>query len=426
MHITRRQARRYLLAYQGLWPPDEFQDKAGILAYIRRVGCIQFDPLNIVGHNHELALQARVEGFRPEMLRELLYEDRKLLDGWDKNMSIYCVEDWPYFQRWRDATRRSSSKSAEMVQSVLAQVRAAFEERGPLSSLDLEMDELVDGDWDRAPSRLARAALESLYSWGELVVHHRVHTRKVYDFTHRCLPEELLQAPDPNITEEQYHDWYVLRRIGSIGLLWNRSGEAWLGMYAIKSQERKAALRRLLDRGEIGETQVEGIQEPFYFRIQDKSTLDRALEMSEPPPQAVVMAPLDNLLWDRRMLQQLFDFEYRWEVYVPADKRRFGYYVLPVIYGDRFIARFEPGQVKKRGVLTIKNWWWEPGITLSEPMKFDLVQCFRRFLDYLGANHLEVDRQAQERASLQWLESSLSQASALPTPGAIPGSTPAR
>lgn len=102
MHLTKTEARRFLLDYQGLWPPDAFRGKPGILDYIRRVGCIQFDPLNIVGHNSELVLQERVEGVRPAMLKELLYDERKLLDGWDKMMSTYDVEDWPYFRRWRE------------------------------------------------------------------------------------------------------------------------------------------------------------------------------------------------------------------------------------------------------------------------------------------------------------------------------------
>ena len=95
--LTKQQARRFILAHQGLWPPYQFEGKAGILDFISHVGCIQFDPLDIVGHNPELVLQARVSGFRSAMLQELLYEDRKLLDGWDKMMAIYCTQDWPYF-----------------------------------------------------------------------------------------------------------------------------------------------------------------------------------------------------------------------------------------------------------------------------------------------------------------------------------------
>ncbi|HLE14882.1 MAG TPA: crosslink repair DNA glycosylase YcaQ family protein [Anaerolineales bacterium] len=401
MQITRKQARRFLLGHQGLQPPHQYLGKPGILEYIRRVGCIQYDPLNIVGHNPELVLQSRVAGFRPDMLKELLYEDRLLLDGWDKQMSIYCLADWPYLRRWREAARGSSHRSAEAVRAILPEVRAAIEARGPLSSLDLEMGELVDWDW--AQSRLARAALESMYFWGELVIHHRVHTRKVYDFARRWLPGELLDAPDPNQTEEQYQDWYVRRRIGSVGLLWSRSGEAWLGMHQIKSQERKAGLERLVTQGELSQAHVEGIKEPFYFRCSDRPRLERTLEMDGQPPQAAVLAPLDNLLWDRRMLKEMFGFDYRWEVYTPPEKRRYGYYVLPVLYGDRFIARFEPGNEKKRGVLAIKNWWWEPGITPSEQMKADLVVCFRRFTRYLGVERLEISLQDQAQGGMEWL-----------------------
>jgi uncharacterized protein YcaQ len=400
MHLTKERARRFLLSYQGLGAQFDFRGKPGILAFLRRVGCIQFDPLNIVGHNSDLVLQARVANYQPEMLRELLYQDRQLIDGWDKMMSIYPVEDWPYFQRWREAVRGGNGKSAQAVRAVLEQVRAAITERGPLSSLDLEMGEVVDWDW--AQSRLARAALESLYFWGELVIHHKVHTRKYYDFAHRLLPEALLQAPDPNDSEEAYQDWYVRRRIGSVGLLWNRSGEAWL-ISSIKARERRAALERLLAQGKIVRASVAGIAEPFYFRSQDQAWLEHSLEMDNLPPRAVIMAPLDNLLWDRRLLKEMFDFDYRWEVYVPAEKRRYGYYVLPILYGDRFIARFEPGKAQERDMLAIKNWWWEAGVAPSEAMKRDLVDCFQRFLGSLGVDRLEVDRRAQEQAGLDWL-----------------------
>lgn len=407
MQISKNQARRFLLAYQGLTSPYEYQGKSGVLNYIDRVGCIQFDPLNIVGHNSELVLQARVAGFLPEMLQDLLYEGRKLLDGLDKNMSIYRVKDWPYFERLRERARRKLGKSTEAVRSVLPKVREAIKHRGPLSSLDLKFDEMVEWDWSE--SRLARAALESMYLWGELVIHHRVHTRKMYDFAHRCLPEELLLTPDPNETIEQYHDWHVHRRIGSVGMLWDRSGEAWLGIHSnhnkssIASKERKAALERLVDQSAILQVEVKGIREPFYLRSQDLPLFDQVLAKGASPPRAIVTAPLDNLLWDRRMIKKIFNFDYKWEVYVPKAKRRYGYYVLPILYGDRFVARYEPGHDKKRGLLSIKNWWWEAEVNPSEQMKNDIVLCFNRFLQYLGANRLEVDHQPLEKANLDWL-----------------------
>lgn len=402
--ITKKQARRYLLAHQGLWPPYKLKGKTGVLEYIHRVGCIQFDPLNIVGRNPELVLQARVSGFQPVMLQELLYKDRKLLDGWDKNMSIYSMEDWPYFHRRREAAKRNPGRSPEPVRSILPQVRQALEESGPLSSLDLDFNQTVDWSW--APTRLARAALESMYWRGELVVHNKVNTRKVYDFASRHLAEDLLSASDPNMTEEQFHDWYVHRRIGGVGLLWDKSGDAWLGMPGIKSKERKSAISRLLNKGRLVEVGVDGVKLPLYMRSEDEMLLNQTLDSRTPLSRASIIAPLDNLLWDRRFVEALFDFTYIWEVYKPAAERHYGYYVLPILYGDRFVARFEPGQDKMNGTLIIKKWWWEPGVRQSQRMHNHLVQCFSQFLNYLGANNLRIENTAIEKASLDWLVSS--------------------
>jgi uncharacterized protein YcaQ len=402
VELTKEQARRFILAHQGLWPPHELKGKGDVLGFVRRVGCIQFDPLNIVGRNPELVLQARVSDFEPAMLEELLYADRKLLDGWDKNMSIYCVEDWPCFRRRREGARRRPGRSPEAVASVLPQVRQEIEARGPLSSIDLDFGRTVDWSW--APTRLARAALESMYWWGELVIHHKVNTRKVYDLTTRHIPDELLSAPDPNETEEQYLDWYALRRVGSVGLLWDKAGGAWLGS-GIKSGERKAALARLLERGEVIEVRVEGMELPLYMRSGDRATLDYALASDGAVPRATILAPLDNLLWDRRFVEALFDFYYVWEVYKPVAERQYGYYVLPILYGDRFVARFEPGRDKKSGALLIKNWWWEDGVAPSEEMWSELLRCFERFLRILGTDDLRMDGRLAEQGGLDWLVS---------------------
>ena len=400
--LTNQQARRFLLAHQGLWPPHRLEGQTGVIDYVRRVGCIQFDPLNVVGNNPELVLQARVADFRPSMLQELLYETRDLVDGWDKNAAIYPVEDWPFFQRRREAARRNRGRSREAVNAALPQVRRAVEERGPLSSIDLDLERTVDWSW--GPTQVARAALESMYNWGELTIHHRVHTRKVYDFARRHIPEEILSAPVPNQSEEAYHDWYVLRRVGSIGLIWNRARGAWLGMGSIKSRKRTDALARLLDQGRVVRVRVEGMDPPFYLRSEDEERLKKVLEGVSPPAQAAVIAPLDNLLWDRRLVEELFGFSYVWEVYKPAAERLYGYYVLPILYGDQFVARFEPERDADSAALIIRNWWWEPDVTPSEPMKRALRDCFRRFLGYLGVERLALDDRVMRRAELAWLD----------------------
>jgi len=401
--ITKQQARRFMLAHQNLWPPRGLRGKSGVLEHIRRVRCLQFDPLNIVGRNPELVLQARVGDFQPSMLDELLYQDRKLLDGWDKMRSIIPVEDWPYFRRRREGAKNHRGRSRDEVDAIVPKVRQELEVRGPLSSIDLDFGQTVDWSW--APTRLARAALESMCNWGELIVHHKVNTRKVYGFAHELIPQEIWSAPDANETIEQYHDWYVHRRLGSVGLVQEGGGAAgaWLGLPGIKSKERAVIIERLLQRGQLLQVDVEGLAQPCYVRCQDVATLDGVLCDDDLPLHASIIAPLDNLIWDRRFIEALFDFSYVWEVYKPVAQREYGYYVLPVLYGDRFVARFEPGRGRVREALTIQNWWWEREVTPSPEMQAALIDCFRQFTTYLGQDRLWVDDGAIAQAGLGWL-----------------------
>jgi uncharacterized protein YcaQ len=401
--VTNEQARNFLLAHHGLITSNRFEGKAGILAYVERVGCLQFDPLNVVGYNQELVLQSRIPGFHSRMLQELLYEDRMLVDGWDKNMSIYRREDWPYFSRLREAAALRLAAMPhvnEIVPHVMEKVMA----NGPLSSSGLDYNEVVDWAW--APTRLSRAVLESMYFTGDLIVHHKDRTRKVYDLAYRHFPAELLQAADPNETEEAYWEWYVLRRMGAIGFVWNSSGDAWLGISGMKSKERTNAIYELQNKGKVLPIEVEGIQKQLYMRAEDLPLLMEVMRKDYSfPPRAFVLAPLDNLIWDRRLIKEVFDFDYRWEVYKPLSERQFGYYVLPVMCGNRFVARFEPGLDKKKRELIIKNWWWEPGMTRSAQMDELLSEGFRQFMNFTGVNSVRLEEaiHAEQLPDLDWL-----------------------
>lgn len=382
MRITKAQARRFLLMYHGLWTKPAFKGKEGILMYFRRVGCVQFDPLNIVGFNHELVLQSRIKGFKPEMLTDLLYKDRRLMDGWDKNMAIYPVEDWPYLQRVRQNHTQWFNDRTE-IKEACQKVLDEIERRGPLSSDDLSEKQQVNWFW--APTTLARAALESLFYSGQLVIHHKKRTRRFYDLPQRCLPKEICTMPDPFASLEAYYEWYVLRRVSGIGLLWNKAGDGWLGISGLKSQERNRAFASLLEKGLLTEVMVEGISAPLYFNSTYTDLMEEAIKDDKPSRKAFALAPLDNLIWDRRLINDMFGFEYRWEVYKPQDQRQYGYYVLPVLYGDRFVARFEPVR-DKDGNLVIKNWWWEPRVKISQGMKTAVHRCLEDFRGFLGAD----------------------------------------
>lgn len=396
IRLSAREARHFLLHRHGLLPPARIRGKAGILRHVRKVGCIQFDPLDVVGRNQDLVLQSRVAGYRPQMLESLLYEDRALIDGWDKNMAIWPVEDWPYFARYRAEQRQNLRGDPEgRMHAILPAVREAIARQGPLSSLHLDFDEKVDWWW--APTKLSRAALESMYLWGELVVHHKEHGRKLYAFAQDHLPAALLEAPDPVASEEAWIEWNVLRRVGSIGLLWNRGSDAWLGISGMKAGPRTAAFEKLTACGSLLPVLVEGI-EPLLYMLQSDLPDLAAVQGGKrrPGAEASFLAPLDNLLWDRNLIRDLFGFEYRWEVYKPQAERAFGWYVLPVLYGDRFVARLEPGRDKKRRRLIVKNWWWAPDVRVTSAMRQAVTEALARFAEYLDCVDIQLEGNASE------------------------------
>ena len=422
MTLSKEDARRFMLAHQRLWPPRHLGGKVGIMTFIRHVGCIQFDPINRVGRNPDLVLQSRVAGYRPNMLEELLYTERQLLDGFDKVASIYPNSDWPHFTRHREAVRkRYSNMPMRIPPPIVEELRKkgppmeiapviieAIRERGPLSSLDLKQQGRIEWHWGQ-PTTIARALLETLYAMGELVVHHRVGTRRSFELAERALSAEFYSAPDPHRNDEAYQDWHALRRVGGLGLANPGSGEHWLGILGTKSAGRRAALARLVERGELVAVAVDSVpNRTFFIRSANLPTLEAAQTGKPPQAGAAIIGALDNLMWDRNMLRWIFDFDYVWEVYKPAAKRKYGYYVLPVIYGDRFVARFDPAWDEKRRQLTISNWWWEEGVQPDEAMGKKLVACFQEFMDYLGAEQIALGKEVAGEKSLRWVQELLS------------------
>ncbi len=162
---------------QGLIGRYKFNGKKGVCEYISQAGCIQFDPIDICGKNAELVLQSRVQGFSKDMLYQLLYKDRKLIDYFDKNMAIFSVEDWKYFSRTREEYR-NFGRSREEINSVGSQVINAVKEKKYVCSRDIDLPQTVDWSWN--PTRLSRAVLETLYFGGELILHHKKGTMKYY------------------------------------------------------------------------------------------------------------------------------------------------------------------------------------------------------------------------------------------------------
>ncbi|HYE11682.1 MAG TPA: crosslink repair DNA glycosylase YcaQ family protein [Patescibacteria group bacterium] len=392
MKISKAEARRFLIHYHGLDSTNVFSGEKGILEYIRRVGCIQYDPLNVVGRNADLVLQSRIKGYHPVMLEKLLYTDRSLMDGWDKMMAIYLQEDWPFFHRIRkqkDIEVRATLRNRKSLEAIdmTQEMREIISSRGPLQATQIKLGEGGEGRWGHR--RLSSAALDYMFNIGELGVYTKKSNHKVYDLIENLLPKELLEAADPFESDHDFYKWYLKRRIGSIGMLWGRNGGGWLGHFLSEKPLRNSILTELVEEKSLQTISVEGIDEVFYIRQEDICIFNSIDEGRERGVR--FLAPLDNLLWDRGMTEKVFDFEYSWEVYVPAEKRKYGYYVLPVLYGNEIVARFEPEKQRKNDPLKIINWWWEEGIVVTKEMKHAVQKALFDFCEYLQADGIHRD-----------------------------------
>ncbi|MPM08629.1 hypothetical protein SDC9_54943 [bioreactor metagenome] len=392
INISKEELRRFLVVYQGLYTNNTFIGEEGIKKFIERVGCIQYDPLNVVGRNADLVIQSRIEDYDPVMLEDLLYNKRELIDGWDKMMAIYSVKDWPYFKRVRDERKKEVENVLKNRNSLDAinyvePVKEFIQKNGSTIPSEIDLGSVEKGRWGHG--KLSSATMDYMWNSGELGVKEKKNTQKKYDLIERLLPSEILYESEPFQNDEEFYKWYVKRRIGSIGAYWDRSGEGWLGNYISNKTLRQRVLNGLVDEGELVLIKVENLKETFYLRKEDISILNDSTSING--SNVKFLAPLDNLIWDRKLTRDIFDFDYTWEVYKPIDKRKYGYYVLPVLYGDRIVARFEPELHRGNKPLVIKNWWWEDNFEVTNDCIDSVKEALDKFCKYLKADGISRD-----------------------------------
>jgi len=387
--ISRNDLCSYLVHYHSLNCFDNQSGETGVKNIFKRLGSVQYDPLNVVGRNPDLVLQSRIKGYTADILDKLLYKDRFLVDAWDKEMSIYDTEDWPYFRRIRTLMDQSQKnmlarRNQTEVLSYTKKVIKELKTRGPLGAKDIDLGKCESNRWGH--KKIAGAALNYLFSIGKIGIYKKKNAIKVYDLMENLLPADIINAKEPFAVDKKFYEWYFLRRIGSIGIHWLKNGLGWNGYFLNDSKIRTETFKSLEKKGSIVKLTVPEINEDFYIRQQD---IDSLHKKSDYDNCIRILAPLDNMLWDRLMVQKLFDFQYSWEVYLPAEKRKYGYYVLPILYNNKLIARMEPTKQETGKPFSIKNWWWETEITVNSKMKNAIKNGLKAFSEYLKADGID-------------------------------------
>lgn len=378
--LTKADARRALVRHH--FEPCRSQQGA-----FERLRSIQFDPLAPVGCNHDLVLQARVLGYKAGGWEKLAYKDRVIYDGWDKMASLVPFEGWPLRRVIYHVHRRAFEKKIfddhkDAVDTILKEIT----DHGPMMPKDFDFQLRKDewkGSWF-GPS-VTKQTLRALWHSGLIMTSGRKNGQHIYDLTERVVPKSLMDTPILEDSDAKRE--IALDRHRAMGILRPAAGpEVW--SYSVMYYDKKQLISELAQRGDIVPVDVDGMKAhatPAFLSILDQPAIE---------PRVVFVAPLDQFMWDRKMVAHVFEFDYVWEVYVPEAKRRWGYYILPVLFGDELVARTE--FYCRDGTLELRQWHYENRV-LGSRFYGELEHALKSFMRYCSASNIRAASHIDKR-----------------------------
>jgi uncharacterized protein YcaQ len=390
VEISRQTARRFVLGRQGLWPGRRWRGARGTVQAMRAIEHLQLDPLVIVARAQDLALQSRVIDYHPDDWAVQTYEKRRFFD-WGGWLAVRPMEELPY---WRNLMQRERDNGhfrevEHEHHETIQEMRRELRERGTIANRDFAMASRKRTDNYRGRKDSA-VALYYLWRIGEAMVHHRERFERVYAPTERIAPKDLIRVA----SDEETDEFMRRKQVAFEGLA---------SLPASQHYDRRGLLAwrdRALRDGVLIEVRVEGWKAPRWALAQDQGTIETLERGRVPRPwrpletstteETTFLSPLDPVS-ARGRAKPLFDFDYKWEVYTPAPKRKFGYYALPVLWGDRLVARFDTRLDRATAALRLLGMWLEDEALANDE---EFVEAFARGIDrfgrFLGAAALDA------------------------------------
>lgn len=390
--ISNQTARRFVLGKQGLWPGRRWKGKKGTDQAIRECEAVQLDPLNIFARSQDIVLHSRVLDYKPEYLHQVAYRERQFFDygGW---LAMYPMSELPYFRVHMEHRKHHKRVENFMLSNpdLFEQVRTELRKRGPLGNRHLDGNRV---GWNYRGRKDTSLALFDMWLCGELMIHHREGFERVYDFRENIAPQEF----DTMVSEKEAEEFFARKVVSFHGFLREAGMRISLDYDMQRKYTREEAsqlLKGWIESGMFTQLQVEGGRDTFLVRTEDVAVLDSLAKGKVPKgwkskeintlDEVTFLSPLD-IVSARGRAKKLFDFEYKWEVYTPVHLRRWGYYVLPILYGDDLVARLDLKLDRPTHTLEIKGYWNEEDAPVKD---IDFANAFAkgllRFAKFLGA-----------------------------------------
>ena len=392
-------ARRFILGKQGLWPGRRRRGPEGTMQAMRDMEYLQLDPLQIIARSHDIQLHSRVLDYTPGLWEDVTYRQREFFD-WGGWLAVRPMDELPHWRvvmrRERDAQAGDSRIHAMGLEhaAAVSEMRDILRERGTVSNRDFQMSART-----RTQSYRGRkdSALALYYLWrtGEVMTHHREKFERVYALTEAVAPARFIRES----SDDEVDRFLVLKDVGFDGLSrLKRTSQSYERGEPDRSGQ--SVLQTLLAEGELIEVRVEGWKATYLALGRDAALLE-ALGAGRLPPEwspldgttaaeAVFLAPLDPVS-ARGRAKILFGFDYVWEVYKPQDKRKYGYYTLPILWGDRLVGRFDSKLDRTTNTFVILGLWLEDeALGRDQTFAEALAGGFARFVAFLGASKLDA------------------------------------
>ena len=378
------EARRAALAAQQFLGAGSAPRSARAFAeMVRRLGVVQIDSVNVLVRSHYLPIFSRRGSYQSALLERAAYQQRLLFEYWGHEASLLPIECYPLF-RWRmdDASKgvgtwgrlkRYASSHQDLVQAAMDQIR----ERGPLGASELTDAGKSKGSWWGWSQ--GKEILEWLFWIGAVTTARRRNFERLYDLTERVVPEPVRTAPVP--AREQAQRELMLIGAQAMGVATARDLRDY---FRLPAQEAAARLSELVEEGKLVPVSVEGWKQQGYLHHATK--IPRASAVGD---VAALLSPFDSLIWERQRTERLFDFHFRLEIYTPIHKRTHGYYVLPLLVGERIVGRVDLKSERRSGLLQVKGGSVEPGIQPARIIE-PLARRLRELAQWLGLEDYTV------------------------------------
>jgi hypothetical protein len=378
------EARRVAIAAQQFIGPGAAPKNSKALTdMVRRLGVVQIDSVNVLIRSHYLPIFSWRGGYQCGLLEKAAYEQRLLFEYWGHEASFLPVELYPLF-RWRmdDARRgvgtwgrlrRYATSHKELVQAVLDEIR----ERGPLGASELTDGGKSKGSWWGWSQ--GKEIMEWLFWIGDVTTARRRNFERLYDLTERVVPDAVRTSPVPSREDAQRELMLMGARAMGVG-----TARDLRDYYRLPTQDAALRLKELVEEGKLLPVAVEGWKQQAYLHHEAK--LPRQSQVAD---VGALLSPFDSLIWERQRTERLFDFHFRLEIYTPVHKRLHGYYVLPLLLGDRIVGRVDLKSERQGGSLQVKGGSVEPGVKVSAVVA-PLTNLLAQLAQWLGLENVTV------------------------------------